>query len=166
VSDASDVRVGSGLDVHAFGPPAAGAQVVLAGVTIPCDAPLLGHSDADVVAHAVADALLGAAALGDLGHRFGLDDPDLAGADSMRLLGQVVDDVRAAGWRPINVDVTVVAARPRIAPHRDGMRERLGAALALPVAAVSVKATTTDGLGAVGRGEGVAAQAVCLLVRD
>jgi len=160
------IRVGSGLDVHAFGPVASGAVVVLAGVAIPSDAPLVGHSDADVVAHAVADALLGAAALGDLGSRFGVDDPALAGADSMRLLAAVVADVRAAGWRPSNADVTVVAARPRIAPHRDAMRAALAAVLDLPLAAVSVKATTTDGLGAVGRGEGVAAQAVCLVVRE
>lgn len=157
-------RVGTGTDVHAFGPDAAGATVVLGGVVIESSAPLLGHSDADVVAHAVADALLGAAALGDLGSRFGTDDPALAGADSLALLAQVVADVLAAGWRPGNVDVTVIAARPRIAAHRVGMRMRLAEALGLDVGAVSVKATTTDGLGAVGRGEGVAAQAVCLIV--
>ena len=157
-------RIGTGLDVHAFGAGSADAQVVLAGVRIPCAAPLVGHSDADVVAHAVTDALLGAAALGDLGSRFGVDDPALAGADSLRLLADVVADVRAAGWAPGNVDVTVIAVRPRIGPHRSEMRVRLAEALGLDVAAVSVKATTTDGLGAVGRGEGVAAQAVCLLV--
>lgn len=157
-------RIGLGLDVHAFGAPAPDARVVLAGVAIPADAPLVGHSDADVVAHAVADAVLGAAALGDLGARFGVDDPELAGADSMALLGACVADARAAGWRPSNVDVTVVAARPRVAPHRDAMRAGLAAVLGLGPDAVSVKATTTDGLGAVGRGEGVAAQAVCLLV--
>jgi 2-C-methyl-D-erythritol 2,4-cyclodiphosphate synthase len=157
-------RVGTGIDVHAFGAPASGSHVVLAGVRIASDAPLVGHSDADVVAHAVADALLGAAALGDLGTRFGVDDPALAGADSLGLLAAVVADVRAAGWRPGNVDVTVVAVRPRIGPHRKGMRARLADALGLDVGAVSIKATTTDGLGAVGRGEGVAAQAVCLLV--
>lgn len=157
-------RVGTGTDVHAFGTAAPGSRVILGGVSIPSDAPLVGHSDADVVAHAVADALLGAAALGDLGTRFGVDDPALAGADSLRLLAAVVADVRAEGWRPGNVDVTVVAARPRVAPHREEMRTRLADTLGLDVGAVSVKATTTDGLGAVGRGEGVAAQAVCLLV--
>lgn len=158
------LRVGTGFDVHAFGPAADDAAVVLGGVTIPCDAPLVGHSDADVAAHAVADALLGAAALGDLGTRFGVDDPSLAGADSLRLLATVVADLSAAGWRPGNVDVTVIALRPRIGPHRAAIRERLAGALGLDLAAVSVKATTTDGLGAVGRGEGVAAQAVCLVV--
>ncbi len=157
-------RIGTGLDVHAFGAPAVDAHVVLAGVRIACAAPLVGHSDADVVAHAVADALLGAAALGDLGSRFGVDDPALAGADSLRLLADVVADVRGAGWVTGNVDVTVIAVRPRIGPHRAAMRARLAEVLGLDVAAVSVKATTTDGLGAVGRGEGVAAQAVCLLV--
>ncbi len=161
---AAGVRVGTGLDVHAFGPAAPGARVVLAGVAVPCDAPLVGHSDADVVAHAVTDALLGAAARGDLGSRFGVDDPALAGADSMALLATVVAEVLAAGWRPGNVDVTVIAARPRISPHRETMRAALAAVLGLEVDAVSVKATTTDGLGAVGRGEGVAAQAACLLV--
>lgn len=160
----SGVRVGLGSDVHAFGPAVPDADVVLGGVRIPADAPLLGHSDADVVAHALIDALLGAAALGDLGMRFGVDDPALAGADSLELLAAAVADVRAAGWVPGNVDVTVVAARPRIGPHRATMRARLAAVLGLDVGAVSVKATTTDGLGAVGRGEGVAAQAVCLLV--
>lgn len=160
----SGVRVGTGTDVHAFGPARSDAHVVLGGVTIPCDAPLVGHSDADVVAHAVADALLGAAALGDLGTRFGVDDPALAGADSLGLLAQVVGDLRGAGWRPGNVDLTVVALRPRIGPHRAAMRARLAGALGVDVGAVSVKATTTDGLGAVGRGEGVAAQAVCLIV--
>jgi 2-C-methyl-D-erythritol 2,4-cyclodiphosphate synthase len=157
------VRVGSGIDVHAFGPAAAGATVVLAGVPIPSDAPLEGHSDADVVAHAVIDALLGAVGSGDLGARFGVDDPALAGADSMRMLTEVVAEVTAAGWRPGNVDVTVVAAGPRIAPHREAMRDRLAAALGIGRAAVSVKATTTDGLGSIGRGEGVAAWAVALL---
>ena len=158
------VRVGIGTDVHAHGPPVPDATVVLGGVTIPCDAPLVGHSDADVVAHAIADAVLGAAALGDLGARFGVDDPALAGADSLGLLARVVADAREAGWDVGNVDVTVVALRPRIAPHRAAMRDRLAVVLGVDVDAVSVKATTTDGLGAVGRGEGVAAQAVCLLV--
>jgi 2-C-methyl-D-erythritol 2,4-cyclodiphosphate synthase len=158
------LRIGTGFDVHAFGPAADHAAVVLGGVTIPCDAPLVGHSDADVAAHAVADALLGAAALGDLGTRFGVANPALAGAGSLRLLATVVADLAAAGWRPGNVDVTVIALRPRIGPHRIAMRERLAGVLDLDPAAVSVKATTTDGLGAVGRGEGVAAQAVCLIV--
>ena len=156
-------RIGSGIDVHAFGAPAAGSSVVLAGVAVPSDAPLEGHSDADVVAHAVIDALLGAAGLGDIGGRFGVDDPALDGADSMGMLAEVVGDVTGAGWRTGNVDVTLVATRPRIAPHREAMRDRLAAVLGLARGAVSVKATTTDGLGSIGRGDGIAAWAVVLL---
>ena len=164
MSTADDLpRIGSGIDVHAFGPPAAAARVVLAGVVVPSDAPLEGHSDADVVAHAVIDALLGAAGLGDIGARFGIDDPATAGADSMRMLADVVADVERAGWRPGNVDVTLVAAQPRVTPHREAMRDGLAAALGVDRAAVSVKATTTDGLGSIGRGEGIAAWAVALL---
>lgn len=158
------VRIGNGMDVHAFGAEQAGATVVLAGVAIPSDAPLEGHSDADVVAHAVIDALLGAAGLGDIGSRFGTDDPALDGADSMAMLAQVTGEVEHAGLRAGNVDVTVVASRPRIAAHREAMRGRLAAALGVGTDAVSVKATTTDGLGSIGRGEGVAAWAVALLV--
>ena len=157
------MRIGNGIDVHAFGAQHEGATVTLAGVAIPCDAPLEGHSDADVVVHAVIDALLGAAGLGDIGSRFGVDDPALAGADSMMLLDVVVGEVAAAGWRTGNVDVTVVATRPRVAAHRDAMRERLAEVLGVDASAVSVKATTTDGLGSIGRGEGVAAWAVALL---
>ena len=159
----SGPRIGSGIDVHAFGAAAEAAHVVLAGVVIPSDAPLDGHSDADVVAHAVIDALLGAAGLGDIGERFGVDEPGLAGADSMRMLADVVADLARAGWRTGNVDVTVVAARPRVAPHRAAMRDRLAGALGIGRDAVSVKATTTDGLGSIGRGDGVAAWAVALL---
>lgn len=164
------MRIGSGLDVHAFEPrPAAaeaaqGATVVLAGVRLASHAALLGHSDADVVAHAVADALLGAMAAGDLGTRFGVDAPELAGADSMRLLAEVVDELATAGLAVTNLDVTVVAARPRIGDAREAMRANLAAALGVEPGRVSVKATTTDGLGAVGRGEGVACWATCLVV--
>ena len=156
-------RIGSGIDVHAFGPPAEDAGVVLAGVRIPCEAALEGHSDADVVAHAVIDALLGAAGLGDIGERFGVDEPAVAGADSMGMLADVVADVARAGWCTGNVDVTVVAARPRVGPHRGAMRARLAEVLGVAPAEVSVKATTTDGLGSIGRGDGVAAWAVALL---
>jgi 2-C-methyl-D-erythritol 2,4-cyclodiphosphate synthase len=159
-------RVGTGLDVHAFGPAVPGSHVVLAGVAIPSDAPLEGHSDADVVAHAVIDALLGAAALGDIGSRFGVDDPATAGADSLQMLADVTEEVVRAGWVLGNLDVTVVATRPRIAPHREAMRDRLAGALATGRDAVSVKGTTTDGLGSIGRGEGVAAWASVLLVRS
>jgi 2-C-methyl-D-erythritol 2,4-cyclodiphosphate synthase len=167
------VRVGSGIDVHAFaGEPPAGsrvddpASVVLAGVRIPSVSPLVGHSDADVVAHATIDALLGAAGLGDIGTRFGVDDPALAGADSMQLLATVITELTDAGWRVGNLDVTVVALAPRIGPHRAAMRRGLADVLEVPEAAVSVKATTTDGLGSLGRGEGIAAWVVCLLERS
>ena len=137
---------------------------MLAGVTVPADAGLDGHSDADVVAHAVTDALLGATARGDIGQRFGTDDPALAGADSMDLLRTVVAELAAAGWRPHNLDVTVVAESPRLAPHREAMRAGLAAALDLDVGAVSVKASTADRLGSIGRGEGIACWAVCTVV--
>jgi 2-C-methyl-D-erythritol 2,4-cyclodiphosphate synthase len=158
------VRVGTGLDVHPFATDPA-RPLVLCGVTIDGATGLEGHSDADVGAHAVADALLGAAALGDLGSRFGVDDPEVAGANSMGgLLAAVVADVHAAGWEVGNVDVTLVAERPRLAPHRDAMRARLADVLRCDLGAVSVKATTTDGLGALGQGQGIAAMAACLLV--
>jgi 2-C-methyl-D-erythritol 2,4-cyclodiphosphate synthase len=155
-------RVGSGLDVHPFD-EAREAPLVLGGVTIDGAPALAGHSDADVVAHAAADALLGAAALGDLGSRFGVDEPGTAGADSLVLLRNVVEDVVDAGWRVGNLDVTVVAERPRLAPHRRAMRERLADALGVDTDDVSVKFTTTDRLGAIGRSEGIAAWATCLL---
>lgn len=152
------VRVGQGLDVHAFGGE---RGLVLAGVQIPAERGLVGHSDADVVAHAVTDALLGAAAMGDIGQRFGVDDPAVAGADSLALLAAVVEDLAAAGWRVGNLDVTIVAEQPRLAPHRRQMRANLAATLEVDEGAVSVKATTTDRLGSIGRGEGIACWAVC-----
>lgn len=157
------VRIGSGLDVHAFGPASPGSDVVLAGVHIPSVAPLEGHSDADVVAHAAIDALLGAAGLGDIGQRFGVDDPALLGADSMRMLATVVSEVTQSGWQVGNLDVTVVATTPRIGAHRDRMREQLAEVLGVARDAVAVKATSTDGLGSIGRSEGVAVWVVCLL---
>jgi 2-C-methyl-D-erythritol 2,4-cyclodiphosphate synthase len=172
-------RIGSGIDVHAFGVrdgdrdgdrgrdhgrDAQDATIVLGGVTIAAHAPLEGHSDADVVAHATIDALLGAVGLGDIGGRFGVDDPSTAGADSMAMLAEVVQELADAGWRTGNLDVTVVAAHPRIAPHGPAMRARLAEALRIDAGSVAVKATTTDGLGSIGRGEGVAAWAVVLVV--
>ena len=158
------VRIGSGIDVHPFD-PSSSRPLVLAGVEVPGSSGLAGHSDADVVCHAVADALLGAVAAGDLGSRFGVDRPELAGAASTDLLRDVVDDLATDGWVVGNVDVTVVAQRPRLAAHRPAMRERLAAVLGVTVAEVSVKATTTDGLGAVGRGEGIACWATVLVQR-
>lgn len=157
------MRIGSGLDVHPFGRDA-DRPLVLAGVVVPGSPGLDGHSDADVVAHAVVDALLGALALGDLGTWFGVDRPEVAGADSLGLLRVVVDRVVADGWRLGNLDVTVVAQRPRLGPHREQMRVNLAAALDAVVGQVGVKFTTTDHLGAIGRGEGVAAWATVLLL--
>lgn len=156
------VRIGSGLDVHPFADDAE-RPLVIGGVTIPEGPGLAGHSDADVAAHAVADALLGAAALGDLGSHFGVDRPEVAGADSLELLRTVVERLAEAGYVPSNVDLTVVAQRPRLAGFRDAMRERLGAALGLDAAAVSVKFTTTDRLGTIGRAEGIACWATVLV---
>jgi 2-C-methyl-D-erythritol 2,4-cyclodiphosphate synthase len=155
------VRVGTGLDVHPFTDQP--RPLVLGGVVIP-DAPgLEGHSDADVLAHAVSDALLGAGARGDLGSRFGVDAPQTAGADSLDLLGAVVAELADEGWRLGNLDVTVVAQRPRLAGYREAMRERLAAVLRAPTGDVSVKFTTTDRLGTIGRGEGIATWASCVL---
>jgi len=153
------VRVGQGFDVHRFsGVP--GRPLVLGGVTIPGVAGLAGHSDADVVAHAVADALLGAAGLGDLGRHFPDTDPAWAGADSLVLLAEVVSRVEAGGMRVVNADCTVICERPRLAEHTDEMGRRLGSALGAPV---SVKATRAEGLGALGRVEGIACLAVALV---
>jgi 2-C-methyl-D-erythritol 2,4-cyclodiphosphate synthase len=158
------VRVGSGLDVHPFD-EGADRPLVLAGVVVPDGPPLAGHSDADVAAHAVADALLGALALGDLGSWFGVDRPEVAGADSVGLLGAVVERLLSDGWDVGNLDLTVVAQRPRLGALRDAMRERMAGALQVPVEVVSVKFTTTDHLGAIGRGEGIAAWATVLVER-
>lgn len=162
-----ELRVGQGIDVHPFADADVGAArpLVLAGVHVPGSPGLAGHSDADVVAHAVTDALLGAVAAGDLGSRFGVDDPAVAGADSLGLLGAVVADLAADGWHVGNVDCTVLAQRPRLAPHREAMRANLARVLGVELGAVSVKATTTDHLGAIGRAEGVACTAVCTVVR-
>lgn len=156
------IRVGSGLDVHAFA-EAPDRALVLAGVPIPGAPGLAGHSDADVVAHAVIDALLGATASGDLGSRFGVDDPALEGVGSLDLLREVVSELDARGFTVANVDLTVVAQRPRLAGHRDAMTAGLAAALGVDERDVSVKVTSTDGLGAVGRGEGIACWATCLV---
>lgn len=156
------MRIGHGFDVHAF---AAGRALILGGVNIPHDRGLLGHSDADVVLHALADALLGAAALGDIGRHFPDTDPAFAGADSRVLLREVVARVAVAGWRTGNVDVTVIAQAPRLAPHIPAMVQNIAADLGIPAGDVNVKATTTEGLGFTGRGEGIACEAVCLLLR-
>ena len=158
-----NVRVGLGFDVHPFSDDADGRALVLGGVTFAGERGLAGHSDADVVAHAVADALLGAAGQGDLGQHFPDTDPAWAGADSLVLLGRVCQVVAAAGWRPVNVDCRVVLEAPRLAPHRDAMQHRLSAVVG---ADVTVGAKRAEGLGALGRGEGVACWAVALVERD
>ena len=155
------IRVGIGYDTHRFAPNRA---LVLGGVEIASDHGLAGHSDADVLLHAVADALLGAAALGDIGHHFPPSEERWRDADSRELLRDVVRLVRAAGWGPANVDATVIVEAPRIAPHVPLMRERIAACLGIAPAAVGVKATTNEGMGAVGRGEGIAALATATIV--
>jgi len=155
------MRIGQGFDVHAFGP---GDHVTLGGVKIPYSRGLKAHSDGDVLLHAVCDALLGAAALGDIGVHFPPSDPRWAEADSRDLLRRVANLVSQSGLRTANLDVTVVCEQPKIAPHAALMRTHLAADLALEKNAVSVKATTTEGLGWCGRGEGIAAMAVALLV--
>ena len=153
------MRVGHGFDVHPVSPDA-DRPFVMGGVVLEGERGLAGHSDADALAHALAEALLGAAGLGDLGEHFPDTDPAWSGADSMTLLGEVVSRVAEAGWRPANADCTVVLEAPRLAPHRPAMEQRLGQAIGAPV---SVKATRPEGLGALGRGEGVACFAVALL---
>jgi 2-C-methyl-D-erythritol 2,4-cyclodiphosphate synthase len=162
VSGDPGFRVGVGLDVHPF---ADGRALVIGGVTIPHEHGLAGHSDADVLAHAICDALLGAAALGDIGRHFPDSDPVFRGISSLELLRRTVALLAAAGWRPLQVDSCVLAEAPRIAPHEAAMRQAIAGALAIPPGHVGIKATTTEGLGFVGRREGVAAQAVCLIVR-
>lgn len=157
----STVRVGQGFDVHPFS-DGADRPLVLGGVTFPGERGLAGHSDADVVAHAVTDALLGAAGLGDIGQLFPDTDPSLAGADSLELLARAVTQVREAGWEPGNVDCTVVLDLPRLAPHRDAMQARLSEAVGAPV---TVKGKRPEGLGALGRGEGIACFAVAVVSR-
>jgi 2-C-methyl-D-erythritol 2,4-cyclodiphosphate synthase len=153
------MRIGQGFDVHAL---AAGRRLVIGGVEIEHDKGLVGHSDADVLAHAICDALLGAAGLGDIGRHFPDTDPRYRDADSMVLLAEVVRRVRASGWEPINVDATVIAQSPRLAPHIARMEERLKNCLGTQCG-INVKAKTMERLGAIGRGEGIAAEAIALL---
>lgn len=154
---ARTLRVGQGFDAHRWGP---GEQVWLCGVAIPYDQTLIGHSDADAGLHALTDALLGALGAGDIGDHFPPSDPRWKGASSDRFLAHAVDLVRARGGRVLNVDVTLICERPKVKPHREAMRARLAELLDLPLDAVSVKATTTEGMGFPGRGEGLAAQAL------
>jgi 2-C-methyl-D-erythritol 2,4-cyclodiphosphate synthase len=158
----SELRIGIGLDAHAL---AAGVPLVLGGVAIEHPRGLAGHSDGDVIAHALIDALLGAAALGDIGSLFPSEDERWQGADSLDLLARAYTEVRGAGWALVNADCVLIGEEPRIAPYRSEMQRRLADALGAEPERVSVRATTTDQLGFTGRGEGLAAQAVALIER-
>lgn len=159
----TQIRIGEGFDVHALVP---GRKLILGGVTIPYHLGLLGHSDADVLLHAITDALLGAAGLGDIGQHFPDTDVRFEGADSGELLRQARHSVAQQGWAVGNVDCTVIAQAPKLAPYREAIRQRIAELLGLDAAQVNVKGKTTERLGFVGRGEGIAASAVCLLLRD
>lgn len=154
------MRIGHGYDVHKL---VEGRKLILAGVEIPYERGLLGHSDADVLTHALMDALLGACALGDIGHLFPDSDPAYKGADSLKLLDKVVQLLKGKSFYPENVDVTVIAQAPKLAPYILIMRENLSHHLSISLDRISVKATTEEYLGFTGRGEGIAAHAVCLL---
>ena len=158
----SPFRIGQGVDVHALVP---GRRLVLGGVEIPFALGLLGHSDADVLVHAVTDAILGAAGLGDIGRHFPDTDERFAGADSRMLLREAMARILAAGYRVVNVDATVICERPKILPFVPQMTAKLAADLAVDAGSVNIKGKTTEKLGFTGRGEGIAAQAVALLVR-
>jgi 2-C-methyl-D-erythritol 2,4-cyclodiphosphate synthase len=157
------MRVGQGFDVHPFAPEGTERPLVLGGVTFEGEQGLAGHSDSDVIAHAVSDALLGAAGLGDIGMHFPDTDPAWKGADSLRLLAEVVRLVGEAGWSVANVDTTVVLEAPKLAPRRDAMQSALSAVVGAPV---TVKGKRAEGLGALGRREGIACWAVALLVPE
>lgn len=158
-----DIRVGHGFDVHAF---AEGRKLIVGGVDIPHERGLLGHSDADVLLHAICDALLGASGLGDIGRHFPDSDSLYRGIDSRKLLRHVAALLAESGWRTGNVDATIIAQAPKMAPHIPAMRAHIAEDLGTAIDAVNVKATTTERLGFTGRGEGIAAEAVCLISRS
>ena len=157
-----EMRVGTGFDVHGF---TEGRPLVLGGVTIPYDKGLEGHSDADVLTHAVMDALLGAAAAGDIGKHFPDTDDSWKNVSSMALLEKTNEIIKAEGYKPSNIDVTLIAERPKISEYTEQMENNIAEVLGIDPAAVSVKGTTTEGLGFTGRGEGIAAQAVCSITK-
>ncbi|HDJ30234.1 MAG TPA: 2-C-methyl-D-erythritol 2,4-cyclodiphosphate synthase [Candidatus Acetothermia bacterium] len=156
----TEVCTGLGIDFHRF---AEGRPLVIGGVEIPHDKGLLGHSDADVLVHAICDALLGAAGLGDIGTHFPDTDPRYSGISSLRLLEQVMGMVREAGWRPVNVDCVLIAQSPKLGPHFPRMRDALSPLLAIPPDRIGLKATTPERMGALGREEGIAALCTCLI---
>jgi 2-C-methyl-D-erythritol 2,4-cyclodiphosphate synthase len=162
MSSGSTIRIGHGFDVHAFGD---GDHVMLGGVRVPHARGVVAHSDGDVVIHALCDALLGALALGDIGKHFPPSDPQWKGADSRAFLRHCEGLLRERGWMLGNADITVICERPKIGPHAAAMQAVLAEDLRVTADAISIKATTTETLGFTGRGEGIAAQAVCLLVR-
>lgn len=157
-----NIRIGNGYDIHQLGP---GRPLVLGGVTIPHELGLIGHSDADVLTHAIMDALLGALSLGDIGHYFPPTDPQWQGANSLDLLKQVNGLIVERGWQVVNIDSVVVAERPKLKPHLGAMGDRLSGILSIPLDRISIKATTNEKLGPVGREEGIAAYAVALLAK-
>ena len=157
-----NIRIGNGYDIHRL---VAGRPLILGGVTIPHDLGLLGHSDADVLTHAIMDAMLGALSMGDIGHYFPPSDPQWAGADSLILLKRVAELVNSQGWKIGNIDSTIVAERPKLKPHLKAMRDRLAQILDLDLGQISVKATTNEKLGPTGREEGICAYAVTLLLK-
>jgi 2-C-methyl-D-erythritol 2,4-cyclodiphosphate synthase len=160
--NAIPIRVGQGFDVHAFGE---GDHVMLGGVRVAHERGIVAHSDGDVVLHALCDAMLGALALGDIGRHFPPSDPQWKGADSRAFVRHCDHLVRDLGWRVGNADITVICERPKVGPHAEDMRRLIALDLGIDIGDVSVKATTTEHLGFTGRGEGIAAQAACLLVR-
>ena len=162
---APETRTGIGIDMHRFAEASAGRRLVLGGVEVPHERGLAGHSDADALAHALIDALLGAAGMGDIGARFGTGDPAWRDGDSVAMLRIVVGDLAAAGWRPASADATVIAEAPRLRPFVELMRARLADAMELDAPRVNVKATTAEEMGAIGSGEGIAVQAVATIVR-
>jgi len=155
-------RIGEGWDTHAL---VTGRPLVLGGVTIPHTHGLLGHSDADALAHAITDALFGSIGMGDIGRHFPDTDPQFRGADSLALLAEAARRVRAAGWQIANIDSTIVAQEPKMAPHIPAMRLRLAQALSIEPDQINIKAKTAEGMGPVGRGESIEARAVCLVAR-
>ena len=160
IKDAHTMRIGTGYDIHRF---AEGRRLVLGGVHIPHDKGLLGHSDADVLSHAIADALLGAAGLPDIGHFFPNTDPSIEGIDSLEILTRVVSEIANHGWKPINVDSALIAEEPKVSPYLGAMKQCLSRILGLGVQEIGIKATTNEGIGELGRGAGIAAHAVCLV---
>ena len=158
----AEMRIGHGFDVHRLVPD---RKLILGGIEIPYELGLLGHSDADVLAHALMDAMLGACAMGDIGHLFPDNDDRFLGADSMKLLEEVTRATAEKGWQLGNCDITVICQKPKLAPYIDEMRENLADVIGVEPCQISVKATTTEKLGFTGRGEGIAAEAVCIMTR-